>query len=101
MIEELKPCPFCGEEGFLEKRELPDRPGAIRFFVCCRNGACHLKVETSLYSEEERAIAAWNMRTDPTRAALVKALKEIRDDGMDARTCMVVATNVLEDAGEL
>jgi hypothetical protein len=39
-------------------------------------GNCPVSVETLWCESEERAIAAWNTRTDPTRQALVDALKK-------------------------
>lgn len=76
IIPELKPCPFCGEQGFLERRDLPDRPLAVRWFIECRNGDCHLKVETSTHAIQEIAICAWNTRAAEASLAILVAQQE-------------------------
>lgn len=65
-IPELKPCPFCGGEAELIRRELPDRPLAIRWYVTCIDSLCEIKAETNMHRESELAIAAWNTRVPTT-----------------------------------
>lgn len=59
MIDELKPCPFCGDEPALSKSQAPFR--AEYMVICARGcGACNGWKDTA-----EEAITAWNTRHDP------------------------------------
>lgn len=55
MSENLKPCPFCGSnEIFI------DQPDANCFYVGCAN--CGVNGTTA--NTKERAVEAWNRRTE-------------------------------------
>lgn len=71
MSEELKPCPFCGGQSYIEiipphthsewlKKELPDLPDCEGFaYAWCRE--CSASVPAN---NKEEAIKAWNRRAD-------------------------------------
>lgn len=63
MADELKPCPFCGENGLVEEF------GRLVLVQCC---GCGVATDGSL--TEAEAIAAWNRRAN--EAELVAALRE-------------------------
>lgn len=56
--EELKPCPFCGEQPQIF--DLKDG----RYIVECVNPDCDVYPYTSIHYDEQEAIAAWNRRAD-------------------------------------
>ena len=64
-MAELKPCPFCGGEAFvdihsyweIETQGFTDRTYGV---VC---GDCHMQTRQFFYTENE-AIEAWNRRVD-------------------------------------
>lgn len=63
MSEQLKPCPFCGGKASLIKTLCIDNNYQGYFIHHC----CDITVapiDTSSFPTEERAIAAWNRRTD-------------------------------------
>ena len=55
MSEKLKPCPFCGKPPEMNV-------GADGYMVVCSNFDCMAKVNTWVYKQKWRAIAAWNRR---------------------------------------
>ena len=73
MTEELKPCPFCGQEERVEKLNL----GKKLFRVICPE----CLTATHLREEEKNAVAEWNAR--PIEDALQKELDEAREDNAD------------------
>lgn len=62
-MDELKPCPFCGEEGKIIVRKGKDG-WRDRYSVLCdyEDGGCG--AESGWYHYEAEAIEAWNRRTD-------------------------------------
>lgn len=54
--EELRPCPFCGDEAVIFSVE----EGV--YCVSCTSDSCIANVATQTFSSEEEAIAAWNRR---------------------------------------
>ena len=58
--EELKPCPFCGCEGWIHSSRVFD-DGAIGYRVECE-GQCHAM--TCYWHTIKEAIKAWNQRKE-------------------------------------
>ena len=67
MSKELKPCPFCGQPGFVHSA---DSIGA-GFYVACTSIECFCAVgeaydsytmPSHCFQSEEQAIEAWNKR---------------------------------------
>lgn len=54
MVDELKPCPFCGGEAELTGHQAPE------FWVLCPTIGC--KASSEGFGDKKRAIAAWNTR---------------------------------------
>lgn len=77
-MDELKPCPFCGEIVYLEKRPLwrtegittRGYAGCFKFIIECPNPKCRCNVmlgaNDTIYRPEaeakQNAIKAWNRR---------------------------------------
>ena len=67
-IPEIKPCPFCGNRGFLMSKVVPRRRRDLdsypyRYYVYCKNLNCPIKPSTGKdYIKPELAIEAWNQR---------------------------------------
>ena len=74
MTENLKSCPFCGEEARVEKLNL-GKEGLFRVICTECLTATHLR------EEEKNAVAEWNSR--PIEDALQKELDEAREDNAD------------------
>lgn len=56
MSEQLKPCPFCGADGY------PLQFNGMWKVECWRSDeGCG--VDTAFFANKDRAIAAWNRRT--------------------------------------
>lgn len=68
-IPELKPCPFCGGEAYLEEFEphkhffveLPEYPGGA--MITCKK--CEGRLSFSGKDAKEKVIKAWNTRVYP------------------------------------
>ena len=56
-MNELKPCPFCGGEAFVQKFRID---GTGRFFISVVCRVCFAK--TGRQTKEAYAIDAWNRR---------------------------------------
>lgn len=56
-MNELKPCPFCGDVPMLDK-------GHGYYRVMCNNRECWILPKTDIYTKEETAYDAWNERAD-------------------------------------
>lgn len=55
-MEKIKPCPFCGGEGWLKQDNLGG------WYVRCINHDCDVAVFTCSKESTKEAIAAWNRR---------------------------------------
>lgn len=53
-MNELKPCPFCGGEAFLEEEKICDEM-SFWFVICMKCGG-------SKFSDKNLAVKAWNRR---------------------------------------
>lgn len=71
MLNELKPCPFCGEKAYVG--EMEKEVGMARWSVSCINSNCvAYKLRNPFlpqYLSRQSAIDAWNRRAE-------KALQE-------------------------
>jgi Lar family restriction alleviation protein len=65
MSEELKPCPFCGDEAW-EIHDTADTLNYkdINFRVECKNNTCGC--ESGYFDSKEEAIESWNTRQEMT-----------------------------------
>ncbi len=52
---ELKPCPFCGDKGVMQRN-------GHCFRVCCPNRDCPIEPRTHWFLNYLLAIEAWNRR---------------------------------------
>lgn len=59
-MEELKPCPFCGQ--IPELHEWHNKKDVITFQVCCENEDCTCRPFTREYIRIIPVIEAWNCR---------------------------------------
>ena len=64
-MEELKPCPFCGE---LPIQFVKDGLTQIR----CNNTQCWIVPATSFYTYRKTAVEAWNRRAQPANEPLTR-----------------------------
>lgn len=61
-MENLKPCPFCGEKA----QVISDERSRLAWVKCQNCDACSKEVYIGFaYSANEKAIAAWNRRVEP------------------------------------
>lgn len=57
-MTELKPCPFCGSEGYVAHRSL----GTVWWYGC---GCKRCRVQFGCYKDsEEEAVEQWNKRVN-------------------------------------
>lgn len=75
MIEELKPCPFCGGEAKIY------RPDDGSLFIGCKIGC----VNQEPFAAEEGAIKAWNTRAEPDYKAMYDNLKQLHANIEEAK----------------
>lgn len=71
MMEELKPCPFCGSKAEFLKHS--DADGYFRrieemFDVRCTNSKCYLADGAEFWLTQERAAELWNTRKNSDNA---------------------------------
>lgn len=59
MVDELLPCPFCGEQ--LTDKDIDRWNGTYQVMHECDDG-WSVEVKTRLYSNKRSAIDAWNRR---------------------------------------
>lgn len=59
-MEQLKPCPFCGEEAQIFTDDEMGYLGNAQYLVRCGNCLCG----TGHYNNPEYAIEAWNKRAN-------------------------------------
>ena len=73
-MAELKPCPFCGNEVYIEKKPLwrgsHGYVGCYEYDIRCNNCGCNIKLprNDTIYNNDQdaqrNAIDAWNRRTN-------------------------------------
>ena len=68
MIEELKPCPFCGGEAYIQAKHMPNWTWNWCNVICDSCGATVTRAggEGTFEGAEKAAIAAWNARAERT-----------------------------------
>lgn len=66
-MEEIKPCPFCGSECFIESQFFGDSEDEL-FRVRCKDS---LHALDWWEGKPERAVSVWNQRTKPAKMYLV------------------------------
>lgn len=73
MSDELEPCPWCGGE----VASFQDSSHSTAWDIACFNEGCPVTPHVWAITEE-KAIAAWNTRTDgiPSQDALIRAALE-------------------------
>lgn len=66
MYKKLKPCPFCGEEGYINYERIPGEDKGCWAQVICKK--CHARScgtwSNSYENAEKREINAWNRRAN-------------------------------------
>lgn len=65
MSDELKPCPFCGAEGYIDEIESTLSHKKIVYYPRCRTEKCPGNQGWVHYETKAEAIAAWNLRPSP------------------------------------
>ena len=81
--EELKPCPFCGDEVGLKRNKLwtdsgHGYKGCYEYIIRCDNPDCSCNIKlpknNTIYNNDQdavnNAIKAWNTRTDKSKQTL-------------------------------
>lgn len=74
-MEELKPCPFCGDSPYIREIVFCNLPAAVsaddgliehikKYQIICDNALCFSHQQTRLFSTQEKAVEAWNRRID-------------------------------------
>lgn len=84
MMENLKPCPFCGEQPVLQKVPIRGYSGCFHYIVECENPECRCNIKLSkndtIYNSDkdarQNAINAWNRRVDKSNLVSRQAVKE-------------------------
>lgn len=100
-MSELKPCPFCGGNGEVEKRDTPDSRGDFWATVACRD--CCIGLNEGVYSDDLNmavylAKAAWNTRPIEDRLRAVNAELVELLAGVRALVTDIAADETLTDA---
>lgn len=64
MMEELKPCPFCGSKAILRKVATGRNRSGYEYYVRCYNLNCTVYVHTFYRDTEDEAVENWNRRAE-------------------------------------
>ncbi len=59
-MDELKPCPFCGEEARLDISE--EKSCETTYDIDCYGKGCFRPINNFPFESKEQAIKAWNRR---------------------------------------
>ena len=80
--QELKPCPFCGNEPTIVIRKGKDG-WRDRYSVLCdyEHGGCG--AESGWYHYEAEAIASWNKRVPPTLKDIEEYIEKTHKENME------------------
>ncbi len=95
LMDELKPCPFCGGKAILQSA-----PPQDNYFVSCRKcGATTMKY----FPGKEEAAVMWNRRAAPEnklekgQAMIQRAMREIKEEHCGDYDCLL-PENKLDDS---
>lgn len=78
MSDELKPCPFCGDEALIDRvDEGADYRPWYWWTVHCSNRDCVCDALCHEYEAEAEAIAAWNTRADEPYRTSISTSREV------------------------
>ena len=58
----LKPCPYCGGEAVMSKRERFDIPNWVEFYIGCDRHSCKVMPHVKSFGGYKEAVQAWNRR---------------------------------------
>ncbi len=97
-MEELLPCPFCGESPKL--LEAPNHADCIVYWVKCRNYKCELSVSAHQTGSPKAAAKLWNKRS-PNLAALDELIALIEKEGVSDDTSFESLIKVQDGAYEI
>jgi Lar family restriction alleviation protein len=61
---DLKPCPFCGRKALKTSWYRPDTNVLYQVSCSDKSSDCVVHPETSWYTDEKKAIDAWNRRAN-------------------------------------
>ena len=86
MQQDIKPCPFCGQNPELQAATRYLRPTGepiTGYTVVCRTGSCPIRgADYQFYESRERAIWYWNRRLyqDPARQKPAREKTKVVED---------------------
>lgn len=63
-MEELKPCPFCGDKASLRKTATGRNRSGYVYYISCGNLNCPVCVYTCNRDTENEAVEIWNRRAE-------------------------------------
>ena len=90
MSDKLKPCPFCGGEGFIFERQ------KNRYKVCCENACIQMPViAAEFFTSDKVAIRVWNTRAG--EAELESQLEQSRADKVELIKYLEMSKKALEE----
>lgn len=69
-MNELKPCPFCGGNGIVIEG-YPRTYPRTNYYVACDK----CKTTSDTYKDKEKAVAAWNRRTNSVMIVIRRVAK--------------------------
>ena len=81
-MNELKPCPFCGSNDFIERDNRYQGSSVLSYWIVCRHCGSESKAANNLAAAHD----AWNMRAESAElAALHEQVKMLREALEDAK----------------
>lgn len=102
-MTDLKPCPFCGNDGSDPSTPLQVQPGALTDYVCCAQ--CGVFGPDSDPDKNLSAAKAWNQRAQqPLAAALRAAVQDLTvyaDISVSRTAQVVLVEDILAAIAEL
>jgi len=74
-MSELKPCPFCGGEGCIQRHEFVGYTDT--FGIVCLDCGCETR---QFFTHKKTAVRAWNRRADSAPTINTKQVKYFDED---------------------